>query len=182
MTRTGAGTSPGRFDYHCEFVGIPKSGLDIKNEEALTWCNLTLEVYDAKKCSDYPNTQRTRFHHIDITAGTAHPAMAWTANNAARDCGQSVNVISNANPGGVVDINHYGRRQVLKYQAAWQHDAHAGAVVLLFDGGDGKQLNGLDAKAFRALTQALREESPVYYDPSQDLVLTLHELVGESES
>jgi M6 family metalloprotease-like protein len=99
-----------------------------------------------------------------------------------RASGIMIDQISPAGATMTLRVRRTNRLPVVKYQAAWQHDAHVGVVVLLFDGGGGKQLNGLDASAFRALTRALRGESPVFYDPDQDVVLTLHEPLGESEN
>lgn len=99
-----------------------------------------------------------------------------------RMSGIALDQVSAAGPSMTLRVRRTNRLRVSSYQAAWRHDAHVGVVVLLFDGGGGKQLNGLDATAFRAVTRALRAESPIFYDPDQDVVLTLHEEVGELET
>jgi hypothetical protein len=102
MTQTGH--SGNQFSYNCEFTGIANTGLPITNVQELTWNIETLEAYGVQQCSDYPATNFTSFYAIDLQTSAGHPAITWGVSNAVTDCGQSARVVSNANPGGQVDI------------------------------------------------------------------------------
>lgn len=73
------------------------------------------------------------------------------------------------------------KQTVEKYQLAWQHSAKKGSIVLLFPGGGGKQINGLDADDFLVMSELLRNEKPMWYDENQSLLATTHEPIGEAE-
>jgi hypothetical protein len=103
------GHSQNQFSYNCEFQGIANTGLAINNVQELTWLIETLEAYAIQQCSDYPDTNFTAFSSIDIQTDAGHPAINWAAVNAVTDCGQSTRVVSNANPGGEVDLYYTGR-------------------------------------------------------------------------
>ncbi len=64
----------------------------------------TLEAYELVTCSDYPNTNSTAFTPISVVTHGGYPALTWTPVNRVTDCGQHTNVVSNANPGGEVDL------------------------------------------------------------------------------
>jgi hypothetical protein len=98
------GQSAAGFSYNCQFAGIANTSLPIQNVQQLTWCIETLECYGLQKCSDYPNTCSTAMKNIEIAAGGAIVTPAWTATNAVKDCGQHAVVVSNASPGGEVDL------------------------------------------------------------------------------
>lgn len=107
MTLTGR--SAGGMAYRCEFKGLPDSNLAIQDVPELTWCCQTLEAYEVTKLTDYPDTGLTAFRAIDLRVGvgpSAEPALAWTAVDAESDVGQHTVIVSNANPGGEIDI-HY---------------------------------------------------------------------------
>ncbi len=107
MTRTGTGPTPGNYDYISQFQGKSAVDLVMTNIPELYWFIETLEVYDVQSCSDYPNTDFTQFSNIEITdSNGGHPTIQWAVNNPVTDCGQHTCIISNANPGGIVDI-HY---------------------------------------------------------------------------
>lgn len=72
-------------------------------------------------------------------------------------------------------------KMVEKYQLGWQHAAHKGSLVLLFQGGGFKQLNNMPAQDYQAMVDLLRNEAPVWYDDNQSLLASTHELVGEAE-
>ena len=102
MTETGqSGTA---FDYYCEFTGIANTGLTINAVDELTWNIETLESYGVQVCSDYPNTSRTAFTNIAFQTSAGNPVLDWIPVNAVTDCGQSAVVVSDANPGGEVDL------------------------------------------------------------------------------
>lgn len=92
------------FNYNCEFVGIANTGLPIQNVEELTWCNETLEAYDVNLSTDYPDTLKTAMRDIEIKVGSSEATIHWSANNAVTDVGQHTVVVSNASPGGEVDL------------------------------------------------------------------------------
>ncbi len=71
---------------------------------------------------------------------------------------------------------------VEKYQLAWSHDAKSGSIVLLFQGGGARQINGLSYEDYSAMVDMLRNEKPLWYDENQALLATYHEPVGEGES
>lgn len=107
MTLTGPGQLSATFNYTCLFQGIANSALPIQNVQELTWAIETLEAYAITGCSDYPNINVTAFKGINIQTGNTTPTLNWTAVNGVIDCGQHGVVVSNANPGGEVDI-YYG--------------------------------------------------------------------------
>jgi hypothetical protein len=90
--------------YNCYFQGIPNTSLPIQNIQELTWLNETLEAYNCQVCSDYPATLKTRMYNIELIVNSLHPILNWTPVNAITDCGQHCVTVSNANPGGVVDL------------------------------------------------------------------------------
>jgi hypothetical protein len=102
MTETGQSATG--FSYNCQFTGVANSSLPIQNVQQLTWCIETLECYGIQHCSDYPATSRTAMGSIEIQAGGSTVTPAWTATNTVTDCGQHAVVVSNASPGGEVDL------------------------------------------------------------------------------
>ena len=120
MTQTGQSGS--QFSYNCEFVGVANTGLLISNVEELTWNIETLEAYGLQACSDYPDTNFTAFVSIDFQTSAGRPALSWTPVNAVTDCGQSARVVSDANPGGEVDIYYTTRVASLASAAADNSD------------------------------------------------------------
>lgn len=92
--------------------------------------------------------------------------------------------ISNISAAGATmtfDITLNTHIPVTAYQAAWNHKAHHGVIVLLF-GGSGRQLEPLDYETYHSMLDMLRGENPVWFDPNQELLATEHELVGEAET
>jgi hypothetical protein len=112
MTQTGS--SAQGFSYECQFDGIANTGLPVQDVEQLTWCAETLEAYGVTKATDYPATTKTAFTGIEIKTGTTDPALAWTAVDSVTDTGQHTIVVSNADPGGEVDI-YYNEYQEWLY-------------------------------------------------------------------
>jgi Domain of unknown function (DUF4214) len=104
------------FSYNCDFTGIANTSLVIQNVQELTWCIETLEAYGITKATDYPATAVTAFTGIELKVGTApatDAALAWTAVDSITDTGQHAIVVSNANPGGEVDIYYNEYREWL---------------------------------------------------------------------
>ena len=102
MTLTGQNGAA--FSYDCNFQGLANTDLPIQNVDELTWCIETLEAYGLTQCSDYPNTNDTAMTNISLQTGGVSPGLTWAAVDVYTDCGQQAIVVSNANPGGEVDL------------------------------------------------------------------------------
>ena len=102
MSQTGSAN--GQFSYNCIFEGIANSALPIQNVQELTWCAETLEAYNVQQASDYPAEGMCQMTEIEIITGSTHPALDWTAETPVSDTGQHTIVVSNADPGGEVDL------------------------------------------------------------------------------
>jgi hypothetical protein len=116
------GQSGTQFSYNCDFTGIANTALPISNVQELTWNIETLEAYGCQQCSDYPDTNFTAFVGIDFQTSAGRPALNWTRVNAISDCGQNARVVSNANPGGEVDIYYRQHVDVQESTAAINND------------------------------------------------------------
>jgi hypothetical protein len=92
------------FNYQAEFQGIAGTALAVPNVSELTVASETLEAYQITACSDYPNSPSTSMTSIDLRTNGSPAPLAWTATNKVVDCGQNATIVSNANPGGQVDI------------------------------------------------------------------------------
>ncbi len=93
------------FSYQSAFTNIPSATVAVTNIEELTWACETLEVYRITQCSDYPATDETTMNGIEIiVGGNTEASITWQPVNAFTECGQHCNVVSNASPGGEVDI------------------------------------------------------------------------------
>jgi hypothetical protein len=92
------------FSYLCEFCGIGASALQVLVIPELIFALETLEVVNVTGCSDYPQTSRTRMTGIEIRLVTGEADLAWTPADLVTDCGQHAVVVSNASPGGEVDL------------------------------------------------------------------------------
>lgn len=107
MTLTGqTGTD---FDYLSSFTGHSTADLTIMNIDELTWANETLECYDFKEFTDYPDAPLTAFHDIEIRLRTSttpfteeQATINWQAQNNVTDNGQHCLIVSNDSPGGEV--------------------------------------------------------------------------------
>jgi hypothetical protein len=68
-----------------------------------------LEAGGLTKCSDLPNTDSTAFTSIGIYAhGLVQNPLSWLPYNPVTDCGEHLNIVSYANPGGEVDVFYHG--------------------------------------------------------------------------
>jgi hypothetical protein len=133
MTLTGQ--SGNKFSYNCEFQGIANTSLPISNVEELTWNIETLEAYGVQQCSDYPDTNFTAFTAIDLQTSGGRPAISWSPVNAVTDCGQSARVVSNANPGGEVDLYYTTRAELSATTAAINSDGRLETFGVATNGG-----------------------------------------------
>jgi acylphosphatase len=129
------GQSGNRFSYSCEFVGIANTTLPISNVEELTWNIETLEAYGVQQCSDYPDANFTAFSGIDLQTSAGRPALNWTPSNAITDCGQNARVVSNANPGGEVDLYYTTRVPASASTAAINSDGRLETFIRSTSGG-----------------------------------------------
>ncbi len=123
-----------QFSYNCDFDGIANTSLPITNVQELTWNIETLEAYGVQQCSDYPNANFTAFVNIDLQTSAGNPTISWTAVDSVTDCGQSAQVVSNANAGGEVDIYYTQRVAGLGSSAADNSDGRLETFVRAADG------------------------------------------------
>jgi hypothetical protein len=96
----------GVFTWQCEFEGIEDTTLPWMGPQVLDWCAETLEAYYITTCSDYPDTETTRFRDISVRTGTTRPTITWSEIERINDCGQSAQVISNSATDGEVEITY----------------------------------------------------------------------------
>jgi hypothetical protein len=140
MTLTGQDADG--FSYRCEFIGIPGTILDIDGASTLFECVVTLEAYGIKSCSDYPATDRTRFHSVSIRTGPAVPVVDFVPDDRVVDCGQGTYVASQSAVNGEGDI-YYNSRYV-GYFGKWFNAGHRNADFQYMDvryiGGSPNQL------------------------------------------
>ncbi|MBS0469127.1 MAG: hypothetical protein JSR14_18235 [Proteobacteria bacterium] len=133
MNQTGQSGS--KFSYNCQFTNIGNTSLPISNVEELTWNIETLEAYGVQQCSDYPATNFTAFTGIDFQTSAGRPAITWTATNAVTDCGQNARVVSNANPGGEVDLYYTTRVATSASTASINSDGRLETFIVATNGG-----------------------------------------------
>jgi hypothetical protein len=90
--------------YHCEFEGIPNTGLDVRHVPELWQCSVALEAYRMQRCSDYPDVWKTSFDGIDIQTDGTNAAPHWEIYNQVTSCGQAAVVVTDGSPDGQVDL------------------------------------------------------------------------------
>ena len=104
--------TPTTFSYLSSFVGLPVADLHTLGIGQLTWACETLECYNLKAFTDYPNTVFTGFYDIEIQlrisnypVTDAEATLNWQLpDNPVTDNGQKCVIVSNASPGGEVDL------------------------------------------------------------------------------
>lgn len=72
-------------------------------------------------------------------------------------------------------------KSVTHYRAEWFVDRNSGKIALIFGDGGEESLEGLEAAAFHALVDVLRNERPIQWNPVSRSVTTLSEMTGEGE-
>ncbi|MDQ4504551.1 tectonin domain-containing protein [Sinomonas sp. ASV322] len=132
---TLTGQSGASFSYNCEFIGIANTSLPITNVQELTWSVETLEAYGLQQCSDYPAAMFTSMWGIDLSTTAGRPAITWSPVNAVTDCGQSAHVVSNANPGGAVELYYSTRAEFTDSTAAINSDGRLETFLRDVNGG-----------------------------------------------
>lgn len=93
-----------QFDYYCSFYGYPDANLFVNNIDELHWANITLECYNFKAFTDYPDTEFTEFNRLEIHKDNDQATLNWLADNRVTDNGQHCDIISNASPNGTVRL------------------------------------------------------------------------------
>lgn len=107
LTGVITGTTSG-FDYDSTFTGHPETTLSMTGVNELMQATITLEAYTITAQSDYPDfTVATRFDFIEVVTNGVDPVLAWVPVELVTDFGQRVDIVSYANPNGVIDI-YYG--------------------------------------------------------------------------
>lgn len=98
------GQAGGNFSYSSSFTQFPGATLTVQNVPALTFPYETIEAYNMSSLASYPPVSDIPMTGINLQAGGVNPALAWTAENRSTEVGQHTVVVSNANPGGEVDL------------------------------------------------------------------------------
>jgi hypothetical protein len=92
-------------DYRCGFEGLANADLPVFKVRDLSRCGEVLAAYGIQQCSDYPDESAMGFRNIELMKGFRRPALAWQPVNTITECGQHVVILSDANPGGEVDVH-----------------------------------------------------------------------------
>ena len=59
----------------------------------------------SSRCTDYPDASATGFRNIELMTGIQASASRLEPVNAVTECGQHIVILSDANPGGEVDVH-----------------------------------------------------------------------------
>lgn len=92
------------YAYKSTFDGYPDLDFSISNIEETNQAVQTLEAYGITTCSNYPTATKIEMTDISIQIDNDQADLDWTPVNAVTDCNQECIVVSNASPGGEVDI------------------------------------------------------------------------------
>ena len=92
-------------DYQCGFEGLANADLPVFKVRDLSRCGEVLAAYGIKQCTDYPDASAMGFRNIELMTGFRRPALAWQPVNTVTECGQHIVILSDANPGGEVDVH-----------------------------------------------------------------------------
>lgn len=95
--------SNGEFGYLSSFAGYPVD-LPVQDIGELVWAVQTLECYSLVQFSDYPGAPMTAMKGIEIKTGGQEAAIQWSSYDPVTDNGQHCTIVSNASPGGQVDL------------------------------------------------------------------------------
>jgi hypothetical protein len=91
------------FDYTSLFTGLAKSSsLKVSNAAQLFWAAETLETYNCQKLTDYPPDTKVDMDSIQILKQKTNANIHWATTTISPN--QHTEVVSNASPGGEVDI------------------------------------------------------------------------------
>lgn len=104
MTMTGA-FHDGAYNYRCEFQGVAGSVLMALGTPELTDAKETLEAYGVTAQAEYPAGPSTSMSQIDLQVGGNPAPMAWASSTMQNPLyGENAVIVSNASPGGEVDL------------------------------------------------------------------------------
>jgi hypothetical protein len=109
--------SDGTYSYISAFVGYPQTAISVIGSDPIPEACQILEAYDAQgnpltACGDYPNAVFTAMSDIEIQTGTPgtsgnEATIAWNPFLNYPGCGRHCVVVSNASPGGEVDLYYH---------------------------------------------------------------------------
>jgi hypothetical protein len=99
------GAAGGLFSYTSFFTGYPASNsYQVTNVPELNEAVETMEAYNMQYPADYPPNGPTAMTGIQILTNNVNAGITWTVENHITDVGQHTILISNASPGGEVDL------------------------------------------------------------------------------
>ena len=98
--------SGSNYSYNSSFTGYSSaSALQVNNVPQAYWCAETLESYGVTTPSTmYPPNTDVALKSIQILKGSANASIHWSTAQAVSGSAQKAVVVSNASPGGEVDI------------------------------------------------------------------------------
>jgi hypothetical protein len=98
--------SGSNYSYNSSFTGYSSaSALQVNNVPQAYWCAETLESYGVTTPSTmYPPNTDIAMKSIQILKGTTNASISWSTAQAVSGSAQKAVVVSNASPGGEVDI------------------------------------------------------------------------------
>ena len=101
-------------DWDCCFEGIPGTCLPVRGVQQFNNAVEVLEAYNSSpvglppsNCSDYPFALKTAMTNIEITWADGEEAVTWGTAQNITTCGQNCVIVSDASPGGEVDLNYF---------------------------------------------------------------------------
>ncbi|MEG9433717.1 hypothetical protein [Terriglobus sp. ADX1] len=97
--------SDGTHNYRCEFVGREETCLMALGIPELTDTVETLEAYGLTEAAEYPAMRDLSMNEISVETDTAPAALAWSSHTMQNPLyGEDTVIVSNASPGGEVQI------------------------------------------------------------------------------
>ncbi len=98
------GVSGSNYNYTSSFTQYPGVNLTVDNIPARTVPFETLEVYNVSISTNYPQANDVQMTGINLQTAGGYPSLFWDAENRHVELGQHTVPVSNANPGGEVDL------------------------------------------------------------------------------
>ena len=97
------------YTYECQFQGISGTQLTISNMPLMNAPFIVLETYGVPESQgtttyNYNPSCYDAFTSVAIKVGSAEPSYSWSIFNFVQDVGEYTSVVSNANPGGQVNV------------------------------------------------------------------------------
>jgi hypothetical protein len=95
----------GSFNYTSQFAGVNGTSLVAQGLSSLVQATETLEAYGLTRASDYPDAAQTAMTDINLRIATNPAVLNWNSDVMTNPAyGEHSAVVSNANPGGEVDL------------------------------------------------------------------------------